>query len=161
MKLKSPVNLHKGTTFLVVGLLMLYFQNLSISALLYLALHGSYGLMWLLKNRWFPDKQWEAPISIRYAIIVFTSLGLYWVAPVILITSKLDPPPFILFLAVMFFSWGVFLHFGSDAQKYFTMKYRPGLITEGFFKSNRNANYLGELLIYRHLPYFHTTGFPS
>jgi steroid 5-alpha reductase family enzyme len=43
---------------------------------------------------------------------------------------------------------GVFLHYTSDAQKYFTLKYQPGLITEGFFARCRNTNYLGELLIY-------------
>ena len=43
---------------------------------------------------------------------------------------------------------GTMIHFGSDAQKFFTLKYRPGLITEGFFARSRNTNYLGELLIY-------------
>jgi steroid 5-alpha reductase family enzyme len=44
--------------------------------------------------------------------------------------------------------FGVFLHYGSDAQKYYTLKYRQGLITEGFFARCRNTNYLGEILIY-------------
>jgi steroid 5-alpha reductase family enzyme len=43
---------------------------------------------------------------------------------------------------------GVFLHFTSDAQKYYTLKYKAGLITEGFFAKCRNPNYLGEVLIY-------------
>jgi len=40
------------------------------------------------------------------------------------------------------------LHFASDAQKHFTLKYKSGLITEGFFAKCRNTNYLGELMIY-------------
>jgi len=43
---------------------------------------------------------------------------------------------------------GVFLHYTADAQKYYTLKYRSGLITEGFFARSRNTNYLGEILIY-------------
>ena len=43
------------------------------------------------------------------------------------------------------------LHYGSDAQKYFTLKYEKGLITEGFFSRSRNPNYLGEILIYSSL----------
>lgn len=43
---------------------------------------------------------------------------------------------------------GIFLHYVSDAQKYFTLKYHSGLITEGFFARCRNTNYLGEVLIY-------------
>ena len=37
---------------------------------------------------------------------------------------------------------------GSDAQKYFTLQNKKGLITEGFFKITRNPNYLGEIMIY-------------
>ncbi|MEK6783172.1 MAG: DUF1295 domain-containing protein [Bacteroidota bacterium] len=44
--------------------------------------------------------------------------------------------------------FGTMLHFGSDAQKYFSLKYKTGLITEGFFACMRNVNYLGEFLIY-------------
>lgn len=44
--------------------------------------------------------------------------------------------------------FGVLLHYGSDAQKYFTLKYHKGLITEGFFSRSRNPNYLGEILTY-------------
>ena len=43
---------------------------------------------------------------------------------------------------------GVFLHFASDAQKYFSLKLKKDLIKEGFFKNVRNTNYLGEILIY-------------
>jgi protein-S-isoprenylcysteine O-methyltransferase Ste14 len=50
--------------------------------------------------------------------------------------------------AVALNMFGSVLHFGSDAQKYFTLKYKPGLITEGFFARCRNPNYVGELMIY-------------
>ncbi len=148
MKLKHPINLHKGLAFFVVSSLMYYFNNFSLAAQLYLALHGSYGFLWLLKDRWYPDKKWEEPISVPYAFVVFFSLGLYWAAPVILISQGAEPPKYILFLAVFLNVWGVFLHFASDAQKFYTLKFAPALITEGFFASNRNVNYLGEFLIY-------------
>ena len=37
---------------------------------------------------------------------------------------------------------------GSDAQKFFTLRVRSGLIKTGFFAYTRNPNYLGEVLIY-------------
>ena len=35
----------------------------------------------------------------------------------------------------------------SDCQKYFTLKYKKGLIQNGMFKYTRNPNYLGCLYI--------------
>jgi protein-S-isoprenylcysteine O-methyltransferase Ste14 len=43
---------------------------------------------------------------------------------------------------------GVFLHYVSDAQKFFTMQLRKGLIVDGLFRRTRNPNYLGEVLTY-------------
>jgi protein-S-isoprenylcysteine O-methyltransferase Ste14 len=37
---------------------------------------------------------------------------------------------------------------GADAQKYFVLRARRGLITDGFFARTRNPNYLGEMMIY-------------
>jgi len=42
----------------------------------------------------------------------------------------------------------VVLMMGSDAQKYFVLRERPGLITDGFFARVRHPNYLGEMLLY-------------
>jgi steroid 5-alpha reductase family enzyme len=148
MKLKYPINLHKGSTaFYVLGLMFVY-NNFSIGACVYLALHGSYGFLWLLKDRIFPDRQWEENVSIGYGLFAFAALALYWIAPFILISQHLTPTPVVIGAAVALNMFGVMLHYSSDAQKYFMLKYKPGLITEGFFSRCRNTNYLGELMIY-------------
>ena len=77
-----------------------------------------------------------------------SKVQLYWIAPFILISSGTIPAPAWICAAIAINIMGVFLHFGSDAQKYFALKYRKGLITEGFFSRSRNPNYLGEILIY-------------
>jgi protein-S-isoprenylcysteine O-methyltransferase Ste14 len=148
MPLKYPVNLHKGMTALVVVGLMLYFHNFSVTAWIYLALHGSYGILWLMKDRIFPDKQWEQRVSVPYAVFVFVVLGLYWLPPYLIISQGIIAPPYLIGISVAVCVMGVMLHFASDAQKYFTLKYHKGLITDGFFSHNRNTNYLGELMIY-------------
>lgn len=148
MKLKYPINLHKGSTAIFVLGLMVYYHNFSIGPWVYLALHGSYGFLWLLKDRMFPDRQWEQLVSVPYGIFVFLALGLYWIAPWLLISQRNEPGAAIIATAVALNMLGVMLHYGSDAQKYFTLKYKPGLITEGFFARCRNTNYLGELMIY-------------
>ena len=148
MKIKHAINLHKGLTApFIIGLMLLH-QNFALGAWVYLALHGTYGLIWLLKDQIYPDKQWEQEISIATGLTTFVLLGLYWVAPFLLIRSEIEPSSPVVSGAIVLNILGVFLHYTSDAQKHYTLKYQPGLITEGFFARCRNTNYLGEILIY-------------
>ncbi|NES20523.1 MAG: DUF1295 domain-containing protein [Symploca sp. SIO3E6] len=148
MKAKHTVNLHKGLCFPFILSLMVIYDNFTIGPLVYLALHGTYGFLWLLKDRIYPDQQWEQEIPILIGIIGFLMAGLYWVAPFILISSGSEPPPVLIAVAIAINIFGVFLHYTSDAQKYFTLKYKSGLITEGLFARCRNTNYLGEICTY-------------
>ena len=36
----------------------------------------------------------------------------------------------------------------ADSQKYYTLKYKKGLISDGQMKYTRNPNYLGEMMLY-------------
>lgn len=148
MQLKHAINLHKGLTIPFVFGLMVAYQNFTLGAWVYLALHGTYGILWLVKDRIYPDKQWEQEITLGTGISTFLMLGLYWVAPFLLIRSGVVPPLPLVAGAIACNIVGVFLHYTSDAQKHYTLKYKPGLITEGFFAKCRNTNYLGEILIY-------------
>ncbi|MGK7881023.1 MAG: DUF1295 domain-containing protein [Crocosphaera sp.] len=148
MKVKYPINLHKALTlFFVLGLMTLY-QNFSVTAWVYLALHGTYGILWLLKDRIYPDKSWEEEIPVAVGIFGFFVVDLYWVAPFILISQNIEASPPLIGVAVSMNLVGILLHYTGDAQKYYTLKYHSGLITEGFFARCRNTNYLGEILTY-------------
>ncbi|MEA5593623.1 methyltransferase family protein [Rivularia sp. UHCC 0363] len=148
MKVKHPINLHKGSTFIFIVALMVIYQNFTIGTWVYLALHGTYGILWLLKDRIYPDKQWEQEIPLPVGILGFLFINLYWIAPFILISSGSVPTPPLIAAAISINIFGIFLHYSSDAQKYYTLKYKSGLITEGFFARCRNTNYLGEICIY-------------
>ena len=148
MKLNQIINLHKGLTpFVVIGLMAIY-ENFSTPAWIYLSLHGTYGILWLLKEKLFPDPYFKDEMGLLTSITGFIFLGSYWVAPFILISSQKLIPNFIIAGCISIYIIGVFLHFASDSQKYFTLKLKKELITEGFFKYSRNTNYLGEILIY-------------
>jgi protein-S-isoprenylcysteine O-methyltransferase Ste14 len=148
MKIKYFINLHKGTTFFFVLGLMFIYQNFSLGPWVYLALHGTYGFLWLIKDRLYPDKQWEQEVPWSIGIIGFFIVCLYWIAPFLLISNPVEPPLVLVAIAISLNIFGVFLHYTSDAQKYYTLKYHKGLITEGFFARCRNTNYLGEVMIY-------------
>ncbi len=148
MKLNQIINLHKGLTIFVVLSLMYFYNNFSISSWVYLSLHGTYGILWLLKEKIFPDPYFKDEINYPTALIGFILLGSYWVAPFLLISSQKIAPNSLIALCISINILGVFLHFASDSQKYFTLKVKKDLIKDGFFKNIRNTNYLGEVLIY-------------
>jgi hypothetical protein len=109
MQLRHVINLHKGFTALVIGALMLAYGNGSLGAWVYLALHGTYGMLWLLKERIFPDRQWQQPIGWFPAVVMFLVLALYWLAPFLLISSRAVPPMPLVALAIVLNLLGVFL----------------------------------------------------
>ncbi len=148
MKLNQIINLHKGLTVFVVAGLMMFYKNYSIAAWVYLSLHGTYGILWLLKEKIFPDPYFKEKINLVTSITGFIFLGSYWIAPFILISSQKSVSYPIIAASISINIVGVFLHFASDAQKYFTLKIKKELIKDGFFKNIRNTNYLGEILIY-------------
>jgi len=151
MKMKFFVDSHKGATaFFVLGVMALFDQWDNPTAWIYLALHGTYGFLWVWKSRVFPDKRWEARTSWAFGIFgAWGGLTLYWIAPVLLAWRDVQAPGWYLGLCVALYTVGTFLHYGADMQKHMWMQLRPGqLLTEGLWAKNRNPNYFGELLIY-------------
>lgn len=149
LKQKHFIDTHKGATPVFVLGLMGYFEQWdNPTAWAYLATHGVYGVLWVLKSRAFPDKSWEAQCSIWYGAVIWASLSLYWIAPYLITSQGLMAPAWLLGVSTAVFGVGVFYHFASDMQKHIALTYKPGLITTGLWARSRNPNYFGELLIY-------------
>ncbi len=81
IKMKWYVDLQKGgMPFYLLGL-MLYYDNWSIGMWMYFVLHGSYGIIWVVKGMIFPDGSFEVYQSITAALSAWaTVLGPYMVA---------------------------------------------------------------------------------
>ena len=135
------INMQKGLTAVFVLGLMVAWDNFSTPAWIYLALHGTYGVIWLIKHGTMADPNWERRCTFGGAVImVLLVLGPYWLAPVLLITDVLgperaQPAAALMGVAVAMHTLGVVLMMAADAQKYFTLKVKRGLITEGDRKS--------------------------
>ena len=153
-KLSALINFQKGGTLPFVLMLMYCFNNYSAESWVYAGLHGSYGICWLIKDMHFPDRRWDVKITLGGAFMSFALvLGLYWLFPLILISpwfhkDGFGVSPWFLGLCILIHTLGVVIMMISDAQKYYTLKSRPGLIKEGMFSRTRNPNYLGEMLVY-------------
>ena len=154
LKLAWVINFQKTGTIFYILLLMNYYQNFSVAACVYLALHGMYGFCWILKHFAFPDRSWEKKVTIGGGLMAFVLvLGLYWVFPYLLISGILGPDQkmaslTVLTAAISLHTLGVVIMMTADCQKYFTLKYHQGLIREGLFKYIRHPNYLGEIMLY-------------
>lgn len=148
------INFQKCGTFFFLGLLMWYYQNFSTQAWIYLAMQGSYGLVWFIKDMAFPDPAWQRKITIGGGANAFLGvLGWYWVFGWLLI-SGVSSPGYPLpngawyALCTSLCILGSAIMVAADAQKYFTLCQTKGLITDGMFRYVRHPNYLGEMMIY-------------
>lgn len=157
-KLATIINLQKAGTFPVIALLMWYYAGktpaaTSTAAWLYLAMHGSYGLVWLLKDFRFPDANWQGRVTIASGIADAVALALYWLAGFVLIsgisTQNYPLPKNAWFcLCVTLCILGCVIMIAADVQKFSTLHVKRGLITDGMFKRVRHPNYLGEMMVY-------------
>jgi len=156
LKQKYFIDSHKGLTPIFILLLISFFDKWqNIEAVIYLALHGTYGLLWILKSRIYPDRQWEQKTSLLYGLLIWIGLSMYWISPYIIVSGEhfipmnIDSGNLFICFCISIYIIGIFLHFTSDMQKYIYLKLRPNqLITEELFSKSRNTNYLGELFIY-------------
>jgi len=153
-KLAWVINFQKGGTFAFLGLLLWHYRCTTPAAWIYLGLHGAYGLVWLLKDLAFPDAGWQRRVTILGGINSFlTVLGLYWVFGWLLISGAARRPyplpDYAWFaLCITLCLSGSALMIAADAQKFFTLRLQPGLITDGVHRYVRHPNYTGEMMIY-------------
>lgn len=162
--LNRVIDLHKGLTGPLVFALMAAFGVWTTPAWIYLALHGSYGVAWVLKDVTLPDRKWQRRVTWPAAAAAWIFLTHYWVAPALLILasagvlelgawSPASGP--VLAAAVAVYAIGLVLMLGADVQKNLTLALRErdggaggGLIQSGFFARARHPNYLGEMMVY-------------
>jgi protein-S-isoprenylcysteine O-methyltransferase Ste14 len=150
LKHKFYIDTHKGMNAVaILALIAAHDAWHNETAWIYLALHGTYGLLWILKSKLFGDKNWEQEVDLWYGLATWLSLTAYWIGPWVIVRDDLHAAPWLLALCVAMWGLGVFMHFAADMQKHSHMRLAPGtLLQDGLWSRLRNPNYFGELLIY-------------
>ncbi|WP_200954701.1 MULTISPECIES: methyltransferase family protein [unclassified Nocardioides] len=154
----TVINFQKCLMFPYLGALMWWYDDrtpaaTSDAAWIYLALHGSYGLVWYLKDKTFPDHGWQHRLTVPGAVnSILLVLGWYWLFGWLLVSGRggdypiADRPWFAVCITLVVL--GSVVMIAADAQKYFTLRVQRGLITDGMFRFVRHPNYTGEMMIY-------------
>jgi len=145
------INSQKATTLFFCLYCMWRFDNLSRTAWVYTALHGSYGYCWMIKESAFANKKFRRPLPTQVAVVVALVIFLpgYWNICILALSNKEEASGGLLFAAVFVYVIGLVCMMTSDCQTHFCLKYNPGLlIAEGMTRYTRHPNYAGELLLY-------------
>jgi len=149
LKISWVINLHKIITLFIIAGMMVYLDNFNTAAWVYLGLHGIYGYCWLVKDFGFRDRGFDPRVTWGGALMAYLLLiGWYWLFPWFFLTRDQQPSNTLLFTAIAIHSWGITWMIAADCQKFFQLKYRSGLMTDGMFRYTRNPNFFGEILIY-------------
>ncbi|WP_211226152.1 methyltransferase family protein [Solimonas flava] len=158
LKFAWIINAQKAGTFFFLGALMAFYAGrtpaaTSTAAWIYLALHGSYGLVWLIKDLAFPDPNWQKRVTWGAAATGAFGLAMYWSFGWLLISGTAQPryplPDGAWYcLCISLCLLGSVIMIAADAQKYYTLRLRRGLITDGLHRYVRHPNYLGEMMLY-------------
>jgi hypothetical protein len=81
MKIIIYINAHKALVIPVVLGLMWFYENWSTEAFIYLSIHGTYSLLWLVKEATYPDRRFEEPQPLWIGtLFIFLPLAGYYLA---------------------------------------------------------------------------------
>lgn len=117
----------------------------------YAALHGGYGLTWLIKDFYYPDKTFLQKDTIETLACIVVVLIAYWYMAfsTFFLLEYSSQQNERIFWATLLTLLGSVIMAVSDVHKNIILKIRKGqLIQDGLFSNTRNPNYLGEMMIY-------------
>lgn len=147
-QMRHIINCQKGMTMVVMLSLMSWYDNWSWAACVYTALHGSYGIVWILKDQIMRDKSWDAYVTVPSFALAGVVLAGYWSAGFLIISQNIRITPIRASVAIMMHTFGIVFMMCADTQKYYVLKHKQGLISDGWLARSRNTNYLGEVMLY-------------
>ena len=146
LKLAWVINFQKLATIPLLAIFIFKYHNFSNAAWIYRAIQSSYGLVWIIKDLAFPDPSFQGPATVGAGVASFLSvLGWYWVFGWLLISGIAKPkyplPDYAWFsLCISLCILGCAIMIASDAQKYFTLRFKRGLITNGMYRFIRHPS---------------------
>jgi hypothetical protein len=123
-KMKYIIDTFKVLTLPFQLFILFYMNQMNNTTMwVYVALHGSYGIFWIMKSYWFGDESWNQPGSLSWGGYVAGGLLLFWSPGILISYNQVEAENWYLFLCITIFSFGVFFHFTSGLNNSLTCRY--------------------------------------
>lgn len=148
----QTINIAKVTTIvgLVVPVLVLGLETPRV--VLYLSLHVSYCVWWLLEQRLFPERArqlFTERLGLLGIVLAVAYVGVFYCLPGWLAMANPAPLGSITAaLGIVMYVFGSLINTGADIQKMTARQLGEGLVCDGIWRRVRHVNYLGDLLRY-------------
>ncbi len=148
----TAINVAKIVTILCLITLALIYGINDYRQVIYLCLHISYVLWWLLEQWLFPQRRQQIfteKVGILTFIGVLLFVGVFYSLPGYFAFTNSNPISYLsVAIALPLYIFGSLINTGADVQKMVAKSMGSGLVKDGIWRSVRHVNYLGDLMRY-------------
>jgi steroid 5-alpha reductase family enzyme len=146
----TAINIAKFITILCLIIFALIYGVHDYRQVLYLCLHISYCLWWLLEQWLFPQRRQQLfteQVSISAFIGILLFVGVFYSLPGYLAFTNTNPIDYLtVAIALPLYIFGSLINTGADVQKMVAKSMGGSLVDDGIWRSVRHINYLASLL---------------
>ncbi|WP_337886427.1 DUF1295 domain-containing protein [Fischerella thermalis] len=147
----TAINIAKVLTIVLLLIYGFVFGIHDFRQVIYLCLHVSYCLWWLLEQWLFPQRRqiFSEPVGIGGLILSLLFVGAFYSLPGYLaFTNPVPLSAIATAVALPLYIFGTLINATADIQKLTAKQYGAELVRDDIWRFSRNINYFGDLLRY-------------
>jgi len=147
----TAINTAKALTICCLVVFAIIFGIQDERQVIYLCLHISYCLWWLLEQWFFPQRRqmFNEPAGAGGFLLTLLFVGVFYALPGYLAFT--NPVPLSMTataVALPMYTFGTLINATADVQKLTAKQFGAGLVRDNIWRFSRNINYFGDLLRY-------------
>ena len=147
----TAINVAKVLTIVFLTGYAIVFGIHDFRQLLYLCLHISYCLWWLIEQWFYLQRRqlFKEPIDWKGLLAVVLFVGVFYTLPGYLAFVNPTPLSFsTAAIALVLYIFGSLINTSADVQKLTAKQWGASLVNDEIWRLSRNINYFGDLLRY-------------
>lgn len=148
----TAINVAKAVTILLLIALAAIYGIQDVRQVIYLCLHISYCVWWLLEQWLFPQRRQQIfteRVELPTFIVVLLFVGAFYALPGYFAFTNPDPMAYwAIAVALPLYVFGSLINTAADVHKMAAKDQGVGLVNDGIWHSVRHVNYLGDLMRY-------------